>query len=92
MDSILTRTNKFWYDDRSIFCVWVELLNGRYIDENMTTQTVYSSCEFSVYIKYVFGSWNIFICWNLNIIVIYLPIMSNPFWGPRHIRIKLQEY
>jgi len=23
---------------------------------------------------------------------IYLPIMSNPCWGPRHMRVKLQEY
>jgi len=26
------------------------------------------------------------ICTNLSI---YLPIMSNPFWGPRHMRVKL---
>ena len=23
---------------------------------------------------------------------IYLPVMSNPCWGPRHMRVKLQEY
>jgi len=23
---------------------------------------------------------------------IYLPIMSNPCWGPRHMHVKLQEY
>ena len=27
-----------------------------------------------------------------NVVSIYLPIMSNPCWGPRHMRVKLQEY
>ena len=26
------------------------------------------------------------------ILSIYLPIMSNPCWGPRHMRVNLQEY
>jgi len=25
-------------------------------------------------------------------IYLYLPIMSNPCWGPRHMRVKLQKY
>jgi len=30
-------------------------------------------------------------CFFLKI-SIYLPIMSNPCWGLRHVRVKLQEY
>jgi len=26
------------------------------------------------------------------VLSIYLPIMSNACWGPRHMRVKLQEY